>query len=592
MDELLLLCSSIAASADRRMKELACFSGIGTKSMDAEALAAQPQAISGRAPSQKIFLALDAATLAEHAQQIDFNALFAQRESHLFVYHCTSDARQQEALRALTGSSIEAVLSAAPSSGPFRVEADAAPHCGPLAGLTFSQPGTALPSFSLSAQSAPRVLLTGDARPLLVQCLRGRATITLSTVPLPDLDEPLSEKNPLRAHALAVIAPLLFLRQSFGDQCWQPSSPTAQVVLDDPPLVRRYGFLDFDKLIESMRRAHYATTLAFIPWNSWRTRIKIADRLTAPDSGLTLCMHGCNHTHREFASHDERQLLYKSLTVFRRMLTQEDRTNAEFHLIQVFPQGFFSHEALSALRSTSYQAAVNTSIFPVENAEHPLTLGQALLPAVTPAHGFPVFGRYRRDDFFDFCFALFLGKPALAVAHHTDFREGYALWEAFAARLLQQAPTLRWPPLIEQLTHCCLRKTIDEQTEEIRFFTRRIRFWRQRQGTRQILLGKLEPDPSRIDRVRLDGQSIDYSFLNGYLQVTVPVEDDSPHTVEIFDHDLDPTSVPVTPFSVERKIFVRRALSELRDRVLYRFPRLLAVAQKLVHRRNGEQHGL
>lgn len=582
MAQLILLTAPHLTSGDRRMQALAHFAGIRVELRSLSSWLAEQEADTNGSSPDALRVTLDAATLATLAKTAGFTDLFAHRAMQIFIYHCTADESQQKALRSVTSHHIDAVTAAQSIGGPFQMEPAATPHCGPLANLTFTQPAATLSGFALSAPSDARVFITAEARPLLVQLVSAQTTITLSTVPLPDLDEALDQKNPLHAHALSVIAPLLFLRQSFGDQCWQPSSPTAQVVLDDPPLVRRYGHLDFDKLLESMQRAHYATTLAFIPWNSWRTRRALADRLTAPHSGLTLCMHGCDHTHREFASHDERQLLYKSHTVFRRMHMHEDRTHAEFHMVQVFPQGFFSHEALSALRATSYQAAVNTSIFPVENAQHPLTLGQALLPAVTPAHGFPVFARYHRDEFFDFCFALFLGKPALAVAHHEDFREGYAPWEAFADRLRQQAPALRWPPLIEQLTHCCLRKTVDAQTEEIRFFTRRIRFWRRAKNSSKILLSKQEPDPARIDRVRLDGKLIDYSFSDGLLQVTTFVEDEGPHTLEIFDHDLRSAAVPLTPTSVALKVLLRRALSELRDRVLYRFPRLLAVAQKLV----------
>jgi len=578
MAELIVRTSSAPSVGDRRMEELALYSGITVR----HATTGPLRDLLDDSASDSLSLAIDAATLDTHADTRALVELSALAALHLFVYHCTDDPQQQRALRKLTGDRLDAILAAQSSCGPFHFEPAARPLCGPLAGLSFTQTSaTPLASFALATGSDACVLLTAQGRPILVQLPFGKGSLTLSTVPLPRLDEPLSSKNPLQAHALAVLPPLLFLRQSFGNRCWHPSAPTAQIVLDDPPLVRRYGCVDFDALQTSMERARYRTTLAFIPWNSWRTRRLSAQRRLAPPSRLSLCIHGCDHTRREFATHSEEHLRHKALKALQRMQRQQKKTGAEFASVMVFPQGFFSHEALAALRSAQYLAAVNTACFAIDQAAQPLTLAQALQPAITQTSGFPLFQRFPVRDLFDFAFALFLGKPALAVVHHGDFRSGDQPLEDFVDALHRQSPTLDWPPLSEQLSRCCLRKTLDDESEEIRFFTQGFHFARLSSSTRRILLAKPEPAPARIARVLLDGFPVAFSFCDGFLHVEIAVEGDQQHRLEIIDHEQALPPMPPTPLRQQAKILLRRAASELRDRVLYRYPRLLAAAQTL-----------
>src|SRR5690606_40624290 len=64
---------------------------------------------------------------------------------------------------------------------------------------------------------------------------------------------------------------LIFLRTTFGDRCWHTPNHAAALVIDDPLVSRRYGFIEFESLLESARLHSYHVSLAFIPWNHTRS---------------------------------------------------------------------------------------------------------------------------------------------------------------------------------------------------------------------------------------------------------------------------------------------------------------------------------
>jgi len=92
--------------------------------------------------------------------------------------------------------------------------------------------------------------------------------------------------------------PFLGLTSGF----WHNDTPNACFIVDDPLLKRRYGFLDYRKLLEVMERKRFSTSIAFIPWNYRRSNRRITKLLAAHPRKYSLCVHGCEHTAREFGS--------------------------------------------------------------------------------------------------------------------------------------------------------------------------------------------------------------------------------------------------------------------------------------------------
>ena len=181
--------------------------------------------------------------------------------------------------------------------------------------------------------------------------------------------------------ALLQLIPLLaFLRHGFGKTCWHSPESTARFIIDDPLLAEQYGFLDYRALLSSMHREGYGTSIAFIPWNYRRTSSHTASSLFGRRPDLSICIHGCDHTNKEFESADPALLEWKAGLALERMERHQTRTGLPFERVMVFPQGRFSSDAMRALRAADYLAAVNSTCFPADEGRDPLILQAQGIP--------------------------------------------------------------------------------------------------------------------------------------------------------------------------------------------------------------------
>src|SRR5206468_4420852 len=84
-------------------------------------------------------------------------------------------------------------------------------------------------------------------RPFLAGIQSGALQVTLAgTREILDIDAAVAPGvRPLDWFARLVPA-LMFLRHVFGDRCWQAAKKLACLIVDDPLLQDRHGFLEFD----------------------------------------------------------------------------------------------------------------------------------------------------------------------------------------------------------------------------------------------------------------------------------------------------------------------------------------------------------
>jgi hypothetical protein len=586
MAKLILPLLSSPSCEEIRMENFAHWIGIQTKHEPILGYRKYRQAGPEYGEYLNTHYAIDADRLNAQAGGLDLKSTIMQRGANLLILNCTGTAEQASELHKLTNGRIAAIAPPEPVNGSVMLGQAISSLSPLLAGLSFTQTKTPpLASFVLfSEYSDAEVLLSVANRPLMIRIPWGAGSLFCSTIPLPDLTERLAQANPLEDHLLSLLPPLLFLRGSFGDRCWHPVARTAQLLLDDPLLVHRYGYVDFDRMLDSITRAHYSTTLAFIPWNSWRTTKHAVQRWLTPSSGLSLCVHGCDHTRREFADSDAGYLYGKAMHSLRRMQKQKADTGADFDPVMVYPQGFFSTAALTALRQADYLAAVNTSLLAVDHESDTTNLGDALLPATMYSSGFPLFQRHPPHRSIDFAMDLFLGKPALAVRHPIDFRDGYAQLERFFTDLRHRAPDLTWQPLSEQFMRCCLHRTLDDDSQAIRFFTRKFQFARGQSGSCCIRLCKFEPNHDLVRQVLLDGNPVDFDFAKNDLCLEIRIDDSDQHMVEIIDQPHVHTASRRDGVLYRSRVLARRLLSEVRDRQLCKHDRFYKMALRIVRR--------
>ena len=579
------------AAEDRRLLALAGLMGVAAKTIALGENGSLSQQVLDKLDAAPLCLAMSADTLAainrDAGSGAGLESLLDGRLAQLLVYGCTSAVKHQRALLPLAAGAISGIKALDGQLKRFALPRTAAHFSGMLAGLGFSgsyeEPAFA---FALRREASDGdAILTADDRAVFVHFKRKATGVFLIAGALPDIGKQLHRKRGVEHYYGSLVPPIVFLRLCFSQSCWQGPPATARLIIDDPGLSARYGFLDYRVLERSMQLHRYGTSIAFIPWNSWRTTRKKAARLLGADPNLSICIHGCDHTEHEFEAQDPLLLDTLAGLAMRRMEAQQRRTGARFEPVMVFPQGRFSAASIQALRANRYLAAVNTTVFPMDHGPADITIGDLLLPAVTRYNGFPIFMRHYSRNLFDLAFDLYLGKPALLVEHHQFFRKGCAPIEAVAAELHKIAPSLTWPSLTHQLTRSCLLRNLPDGSTpngstEVQFFTRSFVLEGREAGSGRFLLRKFEPDSALIREVSVDGIPVPYSIENGFLTLEVDAEPGQSRTIEIADREqVRPAASPLG-VAYNTRVLLRRGLSEFRDNTLARNNRVLRAARR------------
>src|SRR5262249_51449052 len=146
-----------------------------------------------------------------------------------------------------------------------------------LAGMSFEADGGNESSSSSFRKTGCAPDGLGDSMTRIIEC-DGRSFLTaarrgecefflLASSDVLDVDTPAATGQLPRDVYPALLPWLIFIRRAAGDRCWRNSAPRASLIIDDPLLRPRYGFLSYASLAESMRQNDFKTTIAFIPWN-------------------------------------------------------------------------------------------------------------------------------------------------------------------------------------------------------------------------------------------------------------------------------------------------------------------------------------
>jgi hypothetical protein len=412
-----------------------------------------------------------------------------------------------------------------------------------------------------------------------------------STPQIFDIQRPLAAESEFETAADQYVPVMIFLRHAFGAQCWHNPSPGAGIVIDDPLLRRKYGFIDFERLLKSARTHQYHITLAFIPWNHWRSKANDARIFLECPEYFSVCAHGCDHTNNELKSADYGELLGKSFVARSRMDRHSERIGIMTAPLMVCPQEQYSLEAMRAFSdSRQFLGLICTACMPRNLATPQLTGADLLLPAQDSFFGFPVFKRhYWKGDMATFAMSLFLGKPAILVEHHEFFRDGMAGVEGFAHAIAQMDRDLKWRSLLDTVTRTHARRRVGTRKWEVRFFTDLFHLEHERHESVKYRFMRRVPESKRIEAVRVNGRDVPFSRDGDFL--TFDAQACHPQTVSI---QVDIASVrPVFARLVRRMAYspglrhqgfvaLRRGLCELRDNVISRSPVAFRLGKRLI----------
>ncbi len=458
--------------------------------------------------------------------------------------------------------------------------------CGPLTGLSI-RASDSTHIWGLRAGSgadSERVISVKDTALLLRLNLEGREVYLLFASTLADPEKLLRKNLDVRECLFSVVAPMMALRCLTRGKGWTSDNRFANVIIDDPPLRARYGFIDFKRLAQRLMDQNLSFTLAFIPWNFRRGGRAAAQLFKGASERLGLCVHGCNHTLSEFGGTDQVRLSALASLACERMDALTRRTGVGYQRIMVFPQGVLSGEAMLALKENNYLAAVNTEVLDAAGNQ-PLTLRDVLQPAVTAYHGFPLFLRRKVEDGIEnIAFDLFTGKPAIVVTHHDDYYSDDApIWRLTEALdALVMAP--QWRPLADVLANTVGYRKRPERLAEVMTYANTTRLFELPKSWhgRPLSVIKHEPEPDMILQVIGSGSRGTWKISGGDINVPLDAGWEGGDVSVVYKGQEDASQIS---FGLKEKfdIGVRRSLSEFRDNYVTTSPILRRLLTAMRH---------
>lgn len=484
---------------------------------------------------------------------------------YVFVYGFVP-GKHDSILHTLTAGALKGTQPLPPGA-TFRVAEESREWCAQLSGISvdIADPQSDLCFVEGTRASMRTTFIYADGRPFLSRVENSGSEIFLAACSeLANLDQVVPRDSGLLPWFSRAVPLMVFLKRALGDRVWHSDRSQACVIIDDPLLKSRYGFLEYSKLMEAMRRFNFSTSIGFIPWNYRRSNRRVAQTFRNAGESLSICVHGCDHTGAEFAPRSKATSLGPvARLAMERMEAHKRRSGVPFSDVMVFPQGRFSAEGIRALDAAGYLAAVNTHLHPAFE-EHPLRLRDLMDVAVTAYANLPLFGRHYPKDPAEFAMDLFLGKPAFVVEHHGCFRDGYETLGSFAQQLNALDENLEWKSLASICSQACRKRITQDGDVEVRVFTNRFDLTNDSNTPRifHVIRGwKWNGFEPAID---VEGAPFISEVAGGRVRITITLDPLKSAKIRI--------RVPVTELESFQptakhnfRVFVRRVLSEFRD---------------------------
>jgi hypothetical protein len=509
-----------------------------------------------------------------------------QKASFLFVFGFTPEMSALYIAGSLSDGAITDVRKFTGTDSRYHVSSSQPEITREFSGLSFGCVRNASDfGFVCSEDSRNMVPLVNiDGTPFWAVVEKDRChAFLLACSTIADIEEQIHGNLEVTSYFSRLLPAAMFLKSVFKSRCWHSKHSFGNFIIDDPPLKRSYGYLNYRDLVSKMDKLDFASTIAFIPWNYRRIDKEVAQLFRERPDRLSLCVHGCDHTGGEFSSTDMAVLNSKVQLASARMKILNRQSGLWYSKAMVFPQGRFSTEALTALKSNNYFAAINSSALAANSAaKAPLTVGDFLQPASTRYGDFPVFLRRYPGASEQFAFDLFFGKPLLAVEHHSYLKDGGARLTEFISRL-NSFETLQWTGLHEVLTKSHLERETDNEITLCRLFTNHHIIENSSERERVFIVTKFESGDVPIQTILVNDEITKFRVTGNLLEFKARVRARSSIVVNIVYRNLLPRIETGRGVATRSRVWTRRMLSEFRDNVLLRSDLLLASAQA-VHR--------
>lgn len=576
-----ILCVDRPSPSDHALQKLALFWGVTAQfTVLGGDIGGLPEAFMNAAKDGTVALGFGALRKLIQTKWLEW---LLERVRFLFVYDFGPGQGELPELKVLTGGVLSSVFSVEAAQQRFTISTTRGLANSAVTGKSYTVENCPVAVFGGNGggnHGGIETCISTNEHPVFVLVTRRHSTIfLLAGCELVDLDRVLTPEAPLRNWYAQLIATSMFLRNAFGDSCWSSPVTPATFIVDDPSLKARYGFVHYQSLVEELEKTQSALTIGFIPFNHRRSDASTIELVRDHSERLSIAVHGCDHTKGEFASRDEQWLTGTAARALERMEAHACSNRLPFDDVMIFPQGLFSTAAIRALKTCRFTAAVNTTPWPVNHLENPLTLRDLLDVAVTRYESFPIFGRRYPRDLFDYAFDALFQKPLLVVEHHDYFRHGYEPMGKVVESFSTLSERVKWMPLGKAVASTCVLKRTGAGRFTVRHFTPELRLVNPEKAKVSLLLQKPQQDFD-VEDVLINDKKVPFEIQSNVLMYAAELQMGEELRVRVI-HKQRPLLSRQSSWKHRFVAATRRMLSDARDNHLARHQRVLSLAVRL-----------
>jgi hypothetical protein len=399
-----------------------------------------------------------------------------------------------------------------------------------------------------------------------------------------DLTRPIARYFDVKDCFSSAVPPTMYLKWACGDACWKTPETNACLIVDDPLLKSRYGFLQFREVLDLMDKQDFATTIGFIPWNWRRTNPSTVRMFQQRSDRLSVSVHGCDHTRSEFATRSTAVLNTRIKAARHRMDLLRQKTSLQYDQVMIFPQGAFSPEASLSLKLNGFVAAVNTEVAPLDDARNETRIADVWNVAIMKYGTFPIFTRrYLNHGIENFAFDELLGKPCFIVGHHDTFKNHGRDLMDFIGRLNSLNWTLHWRPLGDAIIRTCKLRKEPDGTNVVQMYGERLIIENPSNEPCHMRILKEEGDLDCIKAVLANQEAIDFTSEGNNIRFDVTLAPRQTTQVQVIYFDKLGVNTTHSGIGYDAKTRLRRYLSEFRDNYLSQSDLLTHTAGKIRH---------
>jgi hypothetical protein len=554
---------------DRCVGKIVEFSGVPSRKVVTAEFCLSSVATNSKCPKSRLLCSADAFLRVLKQWEQKHELWWRQHVHSAFIYP-NDDANSASTLaKILTADEAAVIRSSDPGAGEYVLSDRLSDFCGVMSGIRVvakkvNTNGTFI--LTTAKRSGARIISLGDGA-VFSKLEYGGVPIFFSTSgEIIDLDAELKSQNfDVRDHFLSAVPLVLYIKWAFPETCWNAPETNACLVIDDPVLKPRHGFVDFHELLSLMKQHKFATNIAFIPWNWRRSSPEVVRLFKENRENYSISVHGCDHTRAEFGSSDRQRLYWKARQALDRMSRHESVTGIRHDRVMVFPQGIFSEAAMSALKRTDLIAAVNNDIISADQRRRAIKISE-LWDIAVMGYPFPLFTRrYPWEGIENFAFDALLGKPAIIIIHHDYCSDRSSRLINFIDRLnaLKIAPT--WRSLGEVARRSCRQRKLSSGEVEIEMYAAELRLENRSKQPKRFLIKRRECDPSAIREICAGSGSIAWNSVNGHITFEIDLSSGESKVVGIKFHELAKDGCNGDNLSYRFKAMLRRYLCEARD---------------------------